>query len=61
MRVSDEPSATDISAHFGLLNSFRLSPAWDINLDLRGTLVSDDLTESRVDVVAKVCLRLRLA
>ena len=42
MRVSDEPSATDISAHFGLLNSFRLNSALDLNLDIRGTLVGDD-------------------
>ena len=42
MRVSDEPSQTDISAHFGLLNSFRLCSALDLNLDLRGTVVDDD-------------------
>lgn len=42
MRVSDEPSKTSIAGHFGILNSFRLSPAFDLNLDLRGTLVDDD-------------------
>ncbi len=42
MHVSDAPSKTDISAHFGLFNSFRLCPALDLNLDLRGTLVNDD-------------------
>ena len=42
MKVSEEPSATDISAHFGLLNSFRLSSALDLNLDLRGTMVNDE-------------------
>lgn len=42
MHVSDAPSKTDISAHFGLFNSFRLCPALDLNLDLRGTLVNDE-------------------
>lgn len=42
MHVSDEPSKTDISAHFGLFNSFRLCSALDLNLDLRGTLVNDE-------------------
>lgn len=42
MHVSEEPSATDISAHFGLLNTFRLCSALDLNLDLRGTLVNDE-------------------
>lgn len=42
MKVSEEPSATDISAHFGLLNSLRLSSALDLNLDLRGTMVNDE-------------------
>ncbi len=41
MHTSDEPKETDISAHFGLLNSFRLCAALDLNLDLRGTLVDD--------------------
>ena len=41
MHTSDAPKATDISAHFGLLNSFRLTSALDLNLDLRGTLVDD--------------------
>lgn len=42
MHVSDAPSKTDISAHFGLFNSFRLCSALDLNLDLRGTLVNDE-------------------
>ena len=42
MHTSDEPSATDISAHVGLLNSFRLCDALDLNLDLRGTFVDDN-------------------
>ena len=42
MHTSEEPKETDISAHFGLLNTFRLSSALDLNLDLRGTLVDDN-------------------
>ncbi len=42
MHTSDDPSATDISGHFGLLNTFRLCSALDLNLDLRGTLVDDN-------------------
>lgn len=42
MHTSDEPKETDISAHFGLLNTFRLCSALDLNLDLRGTLVDDN-------------------
>lgn len=42
MRVSDKPAETAIAGHFGLLNSFRLTSCLDLNLDIRGTLVSDD-------------------
>ena len=42
MKATDEPKQTDIAGHFGILNTFRLSSALDLNLDLRGTLVSDD-------------------
>lgn len=42
MHTSGTPKETDISAHFGLLNSFRLCSALDLNLDLRGTLVDDN-------------------
>ena len=41
MHTSDTPKETGISAHFGLLNSFRLCSALDLNLDLRGTFVDD--------------------
>ena len=41
MKVTDEPKQTEIAGHFGLLNSFRLCSTLDLNLDLRGTLVSD--------------------
>mgnify|MGYP000202248738 CR=1 FL=1 len=42
MHVSESPSATDVSGHFGLLNTFRLCSALDLNLDLRGTIMNDD-------------------
>ena len=41
MKTNDTPKATEIAGHFGLLNSFRLCDALDLNLDIRGTLVSD--------------------
>ena len=41
MKTNDEPKSTEIAGHFGLLNSFRLCDALDLNLDIRGTLVSD--------------------
>ena len=41
MKATDEPTATEISGHFGILNSFRLCSALDLNLDLRGSWVSD--------------------
>ncbi len=43
IHASDEPTVTDISGHFGLLNSFRLSSAFALNLDVRGTIANDDL------------------
>lgn len=42
MKVTDAPKETAVSGHFGILNSFRLCSALDLNLDLRGTLVDDD-------------------
>ena len=41
--MTDKPKRTEIAGHFGILNSFRLCPALDLNLDLRGTLVGDGL------------------
>lgn len=41
MRVTDTPHSTEISGHFGLINTFRLCSALDLNLDIRGTVVSD--------------------
>ena len=43
MKVTDDPKEAAISGHFGIMNSFRISSAIDINLDLRGTLTSDAL------------------
>lgn len=43
VKVTDEPTQTEIAGHFGILNSFRLCSALDLNLDLRATLVSDRL------------------
>ena len=42
IKATNSPSRTDIAANFGILNTFRLSSAWDINLDLRGTMMSDE-------------------
>ena len=42
MRTNNNPERTSISGHFGILNSFRLCDALNLNLDLRGTLVDDD-------------------
>ena len=43
IKVTDEPKQTEIAGHFGILNTFRLCDAIDLNLDLRGTLVGDGL------------------
>ncbi len=43
MKVTDDPKEAALSGHFGIMNSFRISSAIDINLDLRGTLTSDEL------------------
>lgn len=42
MKVTEAPKETALSGHFGILNSFRLCSALDLNLDLRATLVDDD-------------------
>lgn len=42
MKVTEDPKKTAISGHFGIMNSFRLSKALDLNLDLRGSLVDDN-------------------
>ena len=40
-RVYDSPSAKEVSANVGVFNSFRLSDALDLNLDVRGMFVND--------------------
>lgn len=41
MRATQDPKRTDVSGQIGILNTFRLSAGWDLNLDLRGTWVGD--------------------
>lgn len=41
MRATQDPKRTDVSGQIGVLNTFRLCPSWDLNLDLRGTWVAD--------------------
>lgn len=40
-RVTSTPKNSEITGHLGIMNSFRLSSAWDLNLDLRGSLTND--------------------
>ena len=40
-RVTSKPKNSEITGHLGIMNSFRLSSAWDLNLDLRGSLTND--------------------
>ena len=39
--VYDSPSAKEVSANIGILNTFRLCDALDLNLDVRGMFVND--------------------
>ncbi len=41
MTTWDEPTASEISANLGIFNSFRISKAVDITLDVRGSMVQD--------------------
>lgn len=40
-RVWESPQSMEVSANVGILNSFRLSDALNLNLDIRGAYVSD--------------------
>lgn len=40
-RVWESPQCMEVSANVGILNSFRLNDALDLNLDIRGAYVSD--------------------
>jgi len=37
----EEPKSREVSANLGFFNSFRLSPSFDLTLDIRGSLVHD--------------------
>lgn len=37
----DKPTSREVSANLGFFNVFRLSSAWDLTLDIRGSLVQD--------------------
>lgn len=41
MRAYDAPVCTSFAFDAGIFNSFRVSPSIDINIDIRGTIVSD--------------------
>ena len=41
MRTWESPRSHQVSGSFGIMNSFRISSALDVNLDVRGTLVDD--------------------
>lgn len=47
MRIFSDEQSNEIGANLGINNSFRLSDAWDLNLDVRGTLVNDDFDGER--------------
>jgi len=40
-RVFESPNAKEVTANIGILNSFRLCDALDLNLDVRGMFVND--------------------
>lgn len=40
--ATSRPKNAGVTGHVGIFNSFRVSKAFDINLDLRGMLVNDD-------------------
>ncbi len=41
MHATQDPIRTEVAGQIGVLNTFRLSDGWSLNLDLRGTWVSD--------------------
>lgn len=41
MRTWEDPSSNEVSANLGILNSFRISSAFDLNVDVRGVMVND--------------------
>lgn len=47
MRIYKGGNTSEIGANLGIYNSFRLSEALDLNLDVRGSLVNDDFDGER--------------
>ena len=47
MRIYKGGNTSEIGANLGIYNSFRLSEALDLNLDVRGSLVNDDFDSER--------------
>lgn len=47
MHIFSDEKTNEIGANLGIYNSFRLSDALDLNLDVRGTLVNDDFDGER--------------
>lgn len=45
--VGEEPKFNDITANFGILNSWRLCDALNLNLDVRGAIVNDEFDGER--------------
>ena len=41
MGTAEAPTSACVAGDFGILNTFRVAKDWDVNLDLRGTLVQD--------------------
>lgn len=46
-RVLDKPHTRALAANFGIINRFRISKAWDINLELSG-MVTEDRFDGKV-------------
>ena len=46
-RVLDAPKTRTLAANFGIINRFRISSAWDINLELNG-MVTEDRFDGKV-------------
>lgn len=52
MGTAEAPTSACVAGDFGILNTFRVADDWDVNLDLRGTLVQDKFdgeTGGRID------------
>lgn len=47
-RVLDKPHTRTLAVNFGIINRFRISSAWDINLELNG-MVTEDRFDGKVN------------